>query len=215
MFRSSTQFSAAAYRTQLFNPDDLDNVRKVQAGCEVNAFRLSETTVHGCESAIDFPKIDKELVKTNFFEYLDFALRVSAAQENEKEIRAQLARIFGVRARQDLRLHRTCSPERTGPRSALGMKDGEAKVTDAGRRQRRPARSTAGGSASLTSATVRSSTATGCCALPGAKGGIYGNDAAEATYPARRSRSADGRSPRRQPRHNYTLTFPSGAVCRR
>src|SRR6476660_7717509 len=32
VFRSSTQFSLAGYRTQLFNPDDLDNVKKVQAG---------------------------------------------------------------------------------------------------------------------------------------------------------------------------------------
>jgi hypothetical protein len=32
VFRSSTQFSLAIYRTQLFNPDDLDNVKKVQAG---------------------------------------------------------------------------------------------------------------------------------------------------------------------------------------
>jgi hypothetical protein len=32
VFRSSTQFSLAGYRTQVFNPDDLDNVKKVQAG---------------------------------------------------------------------------------------------------------------------------------------------------------------------------------------
>src|SRR3984957_14896760 len=32
VFRSSTQFAVAVYRTQLFNPDDLDNVKKVQAG---------------------------------------------------------------------------------------------------------------------------------------------------------------------------------------
>ena len=35
VFRSSTQFSVAGYRTQLFNPDDLDNVKKVQAGYKV------------------------------------------------------------------------------------------------------------------------------------------------------------------------------------
>jgi hypothetical protein len=28
----TTQFSLAGYRAQLFNPDDLDNVKKVQAG---------------------------------------------------------------------------------------------------------------------------------------------------------------------------------------
>src|SRR5436853_4052383 len=37
VFRSSTQFSAAAYRTQLFGPNDLDNVKKVQAGYKAQA----------------------------------------------------------------------------------------------------------------------------------------------------------------------------------
>jgi len=50
VFRSSTQFSVAGYRTQLFNPDDLDNVKKVQAGYKVlqgaDALRLSETAGH-------------------------------------------------------------------------------------------------------------------------------------------------------------------------
>ena len=32
VFRSETDLVIAAYRTQLFNPDDLDNVKKVQAG---------------------------------------------------------------------------------------------------------------------------------------------------------------------------------------
>jgi hypothetical protein len=35
VFRSSTQLSLAGYRTQLFSPDDLDNVKKVQAGYKV------------------------------------------------------------------------------------------------------------------------------------------------------------------------------------
>ena len=85
-------------------PDDLDNVKKVQAGYKVqtlSAYLNQPATV--AAATIDFPKIDKELVKTNFFEYLDFALQFAPAQENEKEIRAQLAKI-GVGARQDLQL---------------------------------------------------------------------------------------------------------------
>jgi hypothetical protein len=95
MFRSSTQFSLAIYRTQLFSPDDLDGVKKVQAGYKVqtlSAFLKQPGTVPAA-AAIDFPKIDKELAKTNFFEYLDFVLQFAPAQENEKEIRAQLAKI--------------------------------------------------------------------------------------------------------------------------
>jgi hypothetical protein len=35
VFRSSTQFSVAGYRTQLFNAADMPNVVKVQAGYKV------------------------------------------------------------------------------------------------------------------------------------------------------------------------------------
>ena len=71
VFRSSTQFSAVAYRTQLFNPADMPNVEKVQAGYKVqprSAYLKQPVTV--ASAAVDFPKIDKELVKKNFFEYL-------------------------------------------------------------------------------------------------------------------------------------------------
>src|SRR5258705_10172804 len=39
VFRSSTQFSAVAYRTQLFNPEDMPNVVKIQAGYKVQPSR--------------------------------------------------------------------------------------------------------------------------------------------------------------------------------
>ena len=35
VFRSSSQFALGVYRTQLFNPDDMPNVEKVQAGYKV------------------------------------------------------------------------------------------------------------------------------------------------------------------------------------
>ena len=37
VIRSETEFVLAVYRTQLFNPDDLDNVKKVQAGYKARA----------------------------------------------------------------------------------------------------------------------------------------------------------------------------------
>ncbi len=52
-------------------------------------------------------------------------------------------------------------------------------------------------------------TAIGCCAA-GAKGGIYGNDAIEATYPLTRS-DADGQ-PLDGSKHNYTITFAEGQL---
>ena len=94
VFRSSTQFSLAAYRTQLFKPADMPNVVKVQAGYKVqplSAFLGKPAPPPA--PAIDFPKINKELVKTNFFEYLDFALQFAPPDRRKKEIRAKLASI--------------------------------------------------------------------------------------------------------------------------
>src|SRR3954469_15851924 len=75
VFRSSTQFSAAAYRTQLFNPADMPNVVKIQAGYKAQPLSAYlKQPAPPAASAINFPKIDKEMVKTNYFDYLDFAL---------------------------------------------------------------------------------------------------------------------------------------------
>ena len=129
VFRSSTQFSLAGYRTQLFNPDDLDNVKKVQAGYKVQTLSAYlKQPAPPAAPAIDFPKIDKELVKTNFFEYLDFALQFAPAQENEKEIRAQLARI-GVGPGKTFNFKDL--PLEQKLEIGLGMKEGERKVDEA------------------------------------------------------------------------------------
>src|SRR5438477_11475011 len=74
VFQSSTQFSAVAYRTQLFNSADMPNVEKVQAGYKVQPLSASlKQPAPPAAAAVDFPKANAELVKKNFFEYLDFS----------------------------------------------------------------------------------------------------------------------------------------------
>ena len=129
VFHSSTQFALAGYRTQLFDAADMPNVVKVQAGYKAQPLSAYlDQPAPPAAPAIKFPKIDKELVKTNFFEYLDFALQFAPPGPEENEIRAKLARI-GVGAGEtfdfkDLSLEHKAAV-------ALGMKDGEAKVTHA------------------------------------------------------------------------------------
>src|ERR1700676_2153121 len=123
VFQSSTQFSAVAYRTQLFNAADMPNVEKVQAGYKAQPLSAYlKQSAPPATAAIDFPKANAELVKKNFFEYLDFALQFAPAGPEEKEIRAKLARI-GVGAGKtfdfkDLPLTHKIE-------IGLGMKDGE------------------------------------------------------------------------------------------
>jgi hypothetical protein len=203
VFRSSTQFSLAGYRTQLFGPDDLDNVKKVQAGFKVQMLSgYLKQPPPPAAAAIDFPKIDKELVKTNFFEYLDFALQFVPPQENEKDIRAKLARI-GIGAGKTLNFKDLSLEQKL--EIGLGMKEGQRKVDEA---------------VANVGKTINGWRVSG---LPGdsahyngdwlkravaAQAGIYGNDPEEATYPFTRVDS-DGQALDGS-KHNYTLTFPPG-----
>ena len=205
VFRSSTQFSLAIYRTQLFSPDDLDNVKKVQAGYKVqtlSAYLKQPTT--SAAATIDFPKIDKELAKTNFFDYLDFALQFAPAQENEKEIRAQLASI-GVGPGKTFNFKDL--PLEQKLEVGLGMKEGEKKVDEA---VANAGKAISGWRVSSLFGDSTFFNGDWLKRAAGAKGGIYGNDAAEAMYPARRTDS-DGQTLDGS-QHNYTLTFPAGQL---
>ena len=205
VFQSTTQFSVAAYRTQLFNPADMPNVVKVQAGYKVqplSAYLKQPTTT--ATAAIDFPKIDKEMVKKNFFEYLDFALQFAPAGPEEKEIRAKLARI-GVGAGKtfdfkDLPLTHKIE-------IGLGMKEGEEKVEKylvSGQKDVNGWKigSLFGDRQFYSGDWLKRAAA--------AKGGIYGNDAAEATYPM--TKTLAGGEPLDGSKNNYTLTFPAGQL---
>ena len=203
VFRSTTQLSAAVYRTQLFNPDDLNNVKKVQAGYKaqpLSAYLKQPATT--AAAAVDFPKIDKELVKTNFFEYLDFALQLAPAQESEKEIRTQLATI-GVGPGKTFNFKDL--PLEQKLEVGLGMKEGERKVDEAVANAGKGINgwrvsSLFGDSAYFNGDWLKRAAA--------AKGGIYGNDGAEAMYPFTRT-DADGQ-PLDGSKSSYTLTFPPG-----
>ena len=108
--RHTTQFVLAIYRTQLLNPRDMDNVKKVQAGYKVQPLSaFLKQPAPAVAPPIDFPKIDGELAKTNFFEYLDFALQFAPPGPDEKDIRAKLASI-GVGPGKTV-AHKDLSPE--------------------------------------------------------------------------------------------------------
>jgi hypothetical protein len=181
----------------------MDEVKKVQAGYKVQALSTYlNQPVAVAATATDFPKIDKELVKTNFFEYLDFLLQFAPAQENEKEIRAQLARI-GVGPGKSFNFKDLTLEDKL--EVGLGMKEGERKIDEAvasvGKEMNGwRVSSLPGDSAHYSGDWLRRAAA--------AKAGIYGNDAAEAMYPLTRIDS-DGQTLDGS-KHNYTLTFPSG-----
>jgi hypothetical protein len=203
VFQSSTQLSIVIFRTQLFDPGDIDNVKKVQAGYKMQPLSAYlKQTATTASAAIDFPKIDKELVKTNFFEYLDFALQFAPPQENEKEVRAALAKI-GVGPGKTFNFKDL--PLEQKLEVGLGMKEGEKKVEEGVAKAGKDINgwqvtALPGDNAHYNGDWLKRAVA--------AKAGIYGNNPAEATYPLTRV-DADGQTLDGS-KHNYTLTFPPG-----
>ncbi|MGA8891709.1 MAG: DUF1254 domain-containing protein [Anaeromyxobacteraceae bacterium] len=205
VFQSSTAFSLVIFRTQLFDAKDMENVKKVQAGYRaVPLSAFLKQPAPPAAPAVAFPKFDKELVKTGFFDFLDFALQFAPAGPEEEAIRARLARI-GVGAGKtfdwkDLSLEHKAAV-------ALGMKEGERKVEAAVASVGKDVNGWRVASAFGDRAFFHGDWLLRAAA---ARLGIYGNDAVEAMYPAIRV-DGDG-APLDAGKHDYAITFAPGEL---
>jgi hypothetical protein len=113
VFHSETEFAFALYRTQLFNPDDLDNVKKVQAGYKAEPLSaFLGQPAPAAAPAIDFIKPltpDEEKTSLAFFNELNFVLQFCPTVPSETELMARFAKI-GVGAGKTFDAN-TLSPE--------------------------------------------------------------------------------------------------------
>ena len=88
VFRSSTQFTMVLFRTQLFNPADIENVMKIQKGYKSQPLSsYLKQPAPPPAPAINFLRSDAQLAKANFFGILDFALQFAPAGPEEAAIR--------------------------------------------------------------------------------------------------------------------------------
>jgi hypothetical protein len=103
VFRSETELALAVYRTQLFNPGDLENVKKVQAGYKAQplAAFLGQTTPNTEPAIVFIRPLTSQAQKTSpeFFKILNFVLQFCPTDPSEKELMARFAKI-GVGAGQ-------------------------------------------------------------------------------------------------------------------
>src|SRR5205823_8710619 len=194
------QFSAVAYRTQLFNPEDMPNVVRIQAGYKVRPLsQYLKQPAPPAASTVNFPKINKDMVKTGFFDYLAFALQFAPAEPQEKEIREKLARL-GIEAGKKFDLAALSKEQKAAV--IEGVKAGEAKIKQYLQSGQKNINGWKVGSLFGDSAFYKGDWLKRAAA---AQGGIYGNDAVEAMYPMTKT-LANG-EPLDASKHNYTLTF--------
>jgi len=209
VFRSETDFSLALIRTQLFDPADIENVKKIQAG--YRALPLSKFQGRPAPPAppeIAWPKIDNASADADPFAYLNFVLALSpptGPAAVEVPMRARFAKI-GVAAGKPFAVD-ALTPDQKAELAA-GMKSGLEKIKQAvatiGAEENGWRVATSGfGDRQMYAGnfTLRAAAA---------MAGIYGNDAVEAVYPMLVADSGGQKLDTGV--HRYTLTFPAGQL---
>ncbi|HEX5065998.1 MAG TPA: DUF1254 domain-containing protein, partial [Myxococcota bacterium] len=118
VIRADTELALALFRTQLFGPDDLDNVKKVQAGYKVQPL----SAFLGKPAPPPAPKLDfipplapkEERNSPRFFEILAFVLNLSPALPDEVALRERFEKIRVVPGGKPFTLDGLSKEERIG-----------------------------------------------------------------------------------------------------
>jgi len=95
LIRAETQFVVVGYRTQLFDPEDLANVKKIQTGYTVQPLsKFLGTPPPPAAPKVDFPPFSREkAASADFFGYLSFILQFCPTVPGDETARASFAKI--------------------------------------------------------------------------------------------------------------------------
>jgi len=200
VLRSETQFAYALYRTQLFRPDDLDNVRRLQAQYKVQPLSAFLGTPPPAKApAVDFPPYDAKTANgLGFFSYLNFLLQFAPTQPSEVALRERFAKIGIVPGK-------PFDEASLSPENKQALLDGIADANQA----LETFKTTKINTQQVSSAELFGSRAflkdNYLYRFAGAKLGIFGNSGSEADY---QSYFVDAQGqPLDASKHDYTLTF--------
>jgi hypothetical protein len=131
VFRCETQFALAGFRTQLVNPRDLDNVKKVQAGYKAQPLsQFLRKPAPPAAPTIDFIKPlspDQERASPEFFNILNFVLKFCPTSPSDRDQMARFAKL-------NIGAGKTFDVAKPSPEMKKAVGDG---MTDAWRSSRR------------------------------------------------------------------------------
>ena len=205
VIHSETEFILAAYRTQLFDPGDIDNVKKVQAGYKAQT--LSEflgTAAPKAAPVIDFIKPltpADEKTSLQFFNILNFILQFCPTDPSETELMARFAKI-GVGA------GKTFDPSKVSPELKAAIEQGiaDAWADFGGLVKQFDAGNVTSGDVFGTRAYLKNNY---LYRMGAAVMGIYGNSKQEAMYPVY---GVDAAGQKLTGANIYTLHFAPGEL---
>jgi hypothetical protein len=200
-----TEFAFVVYRTQLFDPGDIENVKKVQAGYKVETLSaFLGTPAPAAAPAIDFVKSltpEQQRTSADFFAILDFVLRFCPPHPSETELMARLAKL-GIGAAKTFDARALSSETRKAVED--GMADAwkafaafKAAEIDTGKRA---------GEGFGTRAQLKNDY---MMRMTSAVLGIYGNSRDEAMYPVY---FTDAAGQKLDGTRRYALRFPPGQL---
>jgi hypothetical protein len=178
---SETEFAFVLYRTQLFNPGDIDNVKKIQAGYKVQTLSAYlGKPAPASPPAVDFPKplsAEQERSSLQFFNVLNFLLQFCPTVSAEKALMTRFAKI-GVGARKPF------DADALSPEMRKALQDGMADAWATFNEYKETQLDTGKKSSADAFGTRQALKNNYLNRMSGAALGIYGNSKQEAMYPA-------------------------------
>lgn len=208
VFRCESPFSMIIFRTQLFDATDIENVKTVQAGYNVQTLSsFLKQPAPAAAPEIEWPKAPKTIFATGFTGMLDYLLGFlppTGPAEGEKILRARFASI-GIGPDKTISVQDLSADQKAalgnGAKLALG-KIGHA-LDNLGEEVNGWRIGAAAGSREFYDGNY-------LLRAVASKAGIYGNDFSEATYPFAKldvnGHPLDGSM------HDYVMTFAPGQL---
>lgn len=203
---SETEFAFVLYRTQLFNPGDIDNVKKIQGGYKVEPLSaFLGKPAPAASPAVEFAKPltpEQQRTSLEFFRILNFVLRFCPTNPSERALMARFAKI-GVGT------SKSFDAGQLSPEMQKALQDGMADAWAAFKIHKETEVDTGKSSSADSFGTRAFLKGNYMSRMSAAVLGIYGNSKQEAFYPAY---FVDAGKQKLDGGNRYTLRLPPGQL---